>query len=103
MKKSIHRPHHKIVCAQLRAAREAAGLTQSQLAKLLKVTQAWVSSVEVGITRLDTVQVWEWCRASGTTLIEVTDVIETGFSALQSERRRAKPVAPATDKDAKAK
>lgn len=96
MQKSIHRPQHKIVCAELRAVREAAGLTQTRLAKRFKNTQAWVSSVEVGITRLDTVQVWEWCRACGATLSAVSAAMEDGFVAaasLDRKRRKKAPVA----------
>jgi transcriptional regulator with XRE-family HTH domain len=90
MQKSIHRPHHKIVCAELRAVREAAGLTQVELAGRFKNTQAWVSSVEVGITRLDTVQVWEWCQACGTTLSAFVAATEKGFSTLAPERKRSR-------------
>jgi len=80
--------------------REAAGLTQTRLAKRFKNTQAWVSSVEVGITRLDTVQVWEWCRACGATLAEVAAAMENGFVAAASlDRKRGKnaPVASKGD------
>ena len=93
MQKSIHRPHHKIVCAELRAVREAAGLTQVELAGRFKNTQAWVSSVEVGITRLDTVQVWEWCQACGTTLTAFVAATEKGFSTLAPERKRGRVTA----------
>lgn len=85
MLKSIHRPHHKVVCAHLRAIREAAGLTQSQLAKQFQNTQAWVSSVEVGITRLDTVQVWEWCKACGTTLTAFSSAVEDELATLRTK------------------
>ncbi len=87
MLKSIHRPHHRVVCAQLRAAREAAGWTQVRFAKRLKTTQAWVSSVETGLTRLDLVQVWEWCRACNASLPDLVDAINAGFAALPAARR----------------
>jgi len=87
MLKSIHRPHHRVVCSQLRAAREAAGWTQVQFAKRLKTTQAWVSSVETGLTRLDLVQVWEWCRAANASLSDLVDAINAGFAALPAARR----------------
>ena len=89
MLKSIHRPHHRLVCAQLRAAREAAGWTQVQFAKRLKTTQAWVSSVETGITRLDLVQVWEWCRACNASLPELVKNIDAAFATLPASRRVA--------------
>ena len=102
MLKSIHRPHHRVVVAQLRAVREAAGWTQVQFAKRLKTTQAWVSSVETGLTRLDLVQVWEWCRACNASLGDLIKAIDAGFAALPASRRApAKPKAkPASKADA---
>lgn len=85
MQKSIHRPHHQRVYARLREAREQAELTQVQMAVRLKTTQAWVSSVETGLTRLDLVQVWEWCRACGTTLTAFAAQVEADFEVLPPE------------------
>lgn len=92
MKKSIHRPQHKIVCAALRDARIAAELTQTQLAEVFGATQAWVSSVEVGITRLDTVQVWEWCRACGVTLLGFATTVQAELEKLPASKRVRKTI-----------
>lgn len=86
--KSIHRPQHKVVCAALRDARIAAELTQTQLAEVFGATQAWVSSVEVGITRLDTVQVWEWCRACGVTLVGFATAVQAELEKLPATKRK---------------
>lgn len=93
MKKSIHRPQHKVVCAALRDARIAADLTQAQLAEAFGATQAWVSSVEVGITRLDTVQVWEWCRACGITLVAFATAVQGELEKLPAEKRKRRTAA----------
>lgn len=87
MQKSIHRPHHRVVCAQLRAARESAGFTQVAFAKQLKTTQAWVSSVETGITRLDLVQIWEWCKACKLALPDFVAAVSEGFAKLPPARK----------------
>ena len=44
---------HKLVGAVLAQARERAGLTQVQLAKLLRKPQSFVSSYETGQRRID--------------------------------------------------
>lgn len=98
MLKSIHRPHHKLVCAQLRAVREGADLTQVQLAKKLKTTQAWVSAVEVGSTRLDLVQLWEWCRACDHSLEDLVAAVQKAFAALPADKKRARTSAKAPAK-----
>lgn len=89
MQKSIHRPQHRLVCAQLRAAREAAGLTQVAFAKRLKTTQAWISSVETGITRLDLVQLWDWCKACRVALPDFVAAVSEGFAKLPAARKTA--------------
>jgi transcriptional regulator with XRE-family HTH domain len=49
----------------LRAERRAAGLTQKELAKKLKETQAFVSKCERGERRLDTIETRRFCIAMG--------------------------------------
>lgn len=55
-------------------ARVSAGLTQTQLAKKLRVSQSWVSKCERGERRLDVVEVEIWCAAIG---IRVTSFLES--------------------------
>ena len=54
----------------LRDVRTSAGLTQVQLAKKLGQSQSFVSKFEVGVRRLDVVQLRTVCRVLGTTLQE---------------------------------
>lgn len=52
----------------LREAREAAGLRQVDLARLLERPQSLVSDVESGQRRLDVVELRVWCRHLGVPL-----------------------------------
>ena len=71
MDKSIHTDEYTVLVDLLKEARDAAGLTQVQLAKKLKQSQSFVSKMEVGERRLDLVQLRTVCRALGTTLPEL--------------------------------
>lgn len=50
---SIYRPAYQALLARVRAARDAAGLTQQQAADALSRSQSWISRVESGQTKLD--------------------------------------------------
>jgi transcriptional regulator with XRE-family HTH domain len=67
-KKSIHKPEFAVVLALLKDARSRAGLTQAELGRALGRPQTYVSDCELGIRRLDILQVHEWCQACGTNL-----------------------------------
>lgn len=54
--KSSHRQRHRIFLSRLRRARQAAGLTQSQLAVAIGQSQKWVSKCELGERRVDFVE-----------------------------------------------
>jgi len=56
MEKTIYSKEYKKVIHRLRQARLEAGLTQVQVAKLLKKPQSYVSKVESGEQRLDVVE-----------------------------------------------
>lgn len=56
MKKTIYSREHKGLIARLKKAREAAGLQQQDVARLLKRTQSYVSKLESGQRRVDVVQ-----------------------------------------------
>lgn len=53
MAKSVHSKGYQALLARLRQARQAAGLTQQQVAKRLKKPQSYVSKCELGERRLD--------------------------------------------------
>lgn len=68
MEKSQHTRAYAKVTRALRAAREAAGLTQAEVAKALGVYASFVSKVESGERRIDVVELGEMCRVYGVDL-----------------------------------
>jgi transcriptional regulator with XRE-family HTH domain len=56
MKKTIYSREHKSLIARLKKAREAAGLQQQDVARLLRRTQSYVSKLESGQRRIDIIQ-----------------------------------------------
>jgi transcriptional regulator with XRE-family HTH domain len=65
MDKSVHSPEYQCFLQALRRAREAAGLTQFEVAELLGEPQSWVSRVETGETRMHVIELRAYCRAIG--------------------------------------
>ena len=59
MQKSVHTRSYKVLCERLVAARHAAGLTQTQLAKRLGRPQSFVAKFERGERRIDLVEFLE--------------------------------------------
>jgi transcriptional regulator with XRE-family HTH domain len=76
MEKSIYTAEYAALLALLREAREAAGLTQVQLARALGQSQSFVSKAEKGDRRLDLVQLRTICLALGTALPEFVARLE---------------------------
>lgn len=68
MRKSVNRPEYRYVLECLGGVRRDANLTQIELASRIGRTQAFVSSVERGIRRMDLLQVHDWCRACGVSM-----------------------------------
>lgn len=68
MQKSINSQAYARFLECLRETREAAGLTQADLATRLRESQSFVSKCERGERRMDIVELREFCSAMGTTL-----------------------------------
>lgn len=62
MPKSIYTKEHKDLIKRLKKAREEAGLDQKEVARLLGVTQSYVSKIESGQRRIDIVQLKKFAR-----------------------------------------
>lgn len=60
--KSIYKDGYRALLAALVEAREAAGLTQQQVADRLGRPQSFVSKIENGERRLDVIEFVELCR-----------------------------------------
>jgi transcriptional regulator with XRE-family HTH domain len=76
MDKSIFTPEYAALLGMLRAARQAANLTQVELADRLGQSQSFVSKMEIGERRLDLIQLRTICLALGTTLSEFVAKLE---------------------------
>jgi len=87
MKKSIFTPEYRVFIKLLRETRQAAGVTQVQLAGKLRTTQSIVSKWERGELRLDLVQIQGICRALGTTLVAFAQEFERRTHALKRPGR----------------
>ena len=72
--KTIHDHRYIEAVALLRKAREDAGLTQREVARLLGRPQSYVSKVETCERRVDFVELLQLCRAIGVALDAVTPV-----------------------------
>ncbi len=64
-------PQYVEFVSRLRYARQACGLTQTKLGRLLHKPQAFVSKVERCERRLDIIEAAEWCVALGTDIDHV--------------------------------
>lgn len=62
---ALQTKRYRAFLARLREAREAAGLTQVQVAKKLGRPQTWVSKCELGERRVDFVELEDWATACG--------------------------------------
>lgn len=71
MAKSLYRPENLELAAVLRELRERSGQTQTQFAGRLGRGQTYVSNVELGIKRLDLVEVRDYCAALGISLAKL--------------------------------
>lgn len=74
--KTIHDQRYIEVIALLRKARERAGHTQGEVARMLGRPQSYVSKVETCERRIDVVELLQMCRIIGVTL---TEIIPTEF------------------------
>ena len=62
MKKTIYSKEHRYLVKRLRQARREAGLDQTKVAKLLGVSQSYVSKAEAGQRRIDIIQLKEFAK-----------------------------------------
>ena len=76
MAKSIHTPQYQRLCNLLIDAREAAGLTQAELAKALDKPQSFVSKYERRERRLDVVELVHIANRLGANPCDIINTIE---------------------------
>ena len=62
MKKTIYSDEHRYLVGRLKRARKESGLDQEQVAKLLGVSQSYISKVESGQRRIDLIQLKQFAQ-----------------------------------------
>ncbi|MDM4768308.1 helix-turn-helix transcriptional regulator [Pelomonas sp. SE-A7] len=65
MPKPLHNAQYSKLLELLREARSECGLTQRQLAETLGEDQSYVSKCELGVRRLDVIELRNWTDALG--------------------------------------
>lgn len=86
MAKSLYRTEHLELAALLRELREKQGWVQTDLAQKLGRTQTFVSNVELGIKRLDLVELRDYCHVLE---VELTALIRQWEPRLPAKAKRA--------------
>ena len=76
MDKSIHSHLYHQVIGRLRGKRERLGITQVQLAELLKVNQTFVSRIETCDRRLDIIELHHICQVLGISFIDCIQEVD---------------------------
>ena len=71
MGKHLRTARHKALIAALKAAREAAGITQRELARKLDRAHSFVGKIESGERQLNVLEFCEYADALGADAVEV--------------------------------
>lgn len=85
--KTIHKAEYPVFLDLLVEARKGAGLTQVQLATKSGLSQPYVSAVERGGLRLDTLQLRTWLHACGSDLGVFGTELERRLRAFEGPKR----------------
>ena len=74
--KTISSPGHSALIQAMIAARQAAGMTQSELARELGCQQSLIARIESGQRRVDAVDIVHWARAVRIDPIDLIEVVD---------------------------
>ena len=80
MTKAIYRREHVIFLEVLKRMRVESGMTQAQCSAALGRPQSFMSDVERGVRRLDTVQLRDLCLALKTNLVSFIKAYEQALN-----------------------
>lgn len=83
MKQSVYQREYVLFLDLLRRYRAESGLTQTQLAERLQQTQSFVSKCERGERRMDVIDLYRFCRAMDTSIVDFVSDLDV---AIQSEQ-----------------
>ena len=86
MPKSIHRPEYEALRRLLRQARGDAGVSQVELSVALGRSQSFVSDIERGVRRLDTIETRDICQILNRDFLEFISELEREIAALEPAR-----------------
>jgi len=90
--KSVFTPYYGVLKQKVRSLRQAAKVTQRELARRLKWGQTMVARVEQGERRLDLVEFIWLCKALGVDAKKaVNDVVEECLALGRAARRKTRP------------
>lgn len=90
MQKSVHTSEYDRVRSHLRSARQAAGLSQRDLAQRLDVPHSWVAKVEMGERRIDLVEFCRFVAACGGEPAEEMSRLVASFRLRKAKASRTK-------------
>lgn len=82
MTKAIYRREHAIFLQVLKRMRVESGMTQAQCSAALGRPQSFMSDVERGVRRLDTVQLRDLCKVLDSDLVSFTNAFEQALGNL---------------------
>lgn len=85
MSKTLYRTENLELAALLRQVREDAGIVQTTLAERMDRNQTFVSNVELGIRRLDLVELRDYCASLN---ISLKDLIEAWEARIRPAGKR---------------
>ena len=85
MDKSIHSHLYHQVIGRLRSKREMGGVTQAQLAELLKVNQAFISKIETCERRLDIIELHHICQVLGISFVDFIQEVDRDILCKRKE------------------
>lgn len=88
MAKSLYRTENLELAALLRQLREEAGLVQTAFGERLGRGQTYVSNVELGIRRLDLVELRDYCAALGISLSQLIERWERRIEQAAKPKQR---------------
>ena len=87
MAKTLYRTENLELAQQQRQLREDGGLVQAKLAERLGRNQTFVSNVELGIRRLDLVELRDYCQGLEIGLLELIERWEARLRPATKQRR----------------
>jgi len=76
MSKPLHSSEYAFFLEELRAARARVGMSQVELAERIGEHQTFVSKCELGVRRLDVVELKRWTDALGISLVDFAKVLD---------------------------